>query len=318
MEPQPVKTELPPKKNPETKPGKAPETKPPQQEKATSTPDMTTPRGKLEAIANGTPASEVFAEPKPKEPKEQQPVEHAAETATTPQKIESSPESAPDKETMTKLLEESNALLLELRDMRLLVSAVATQAADTPLGNETRMDTLRMIRDMGHEALPPDQIPAVTKLQEKIMALNLPEATPQNSALIPIITKYNEMHPEAAVPQQVIDQIKSGQRDSATAVSQFMQSNPNLAQDVWKQLTNVDGFTGLHPTPENILQLSGLETTPENMKKAQEMFGAIVAMNPQEQIKAMDVLGPKLLTGALIMIFVTQMATGQEGGGGGH
>jgi|GEM_PF-702285 len=310
MEPAPAKTELPPKKNPETKPFPSVESadtasKPGKTAESTSlqSPDLTTPRGKLEAIANGTPASEVFAESKPEEPKTQE------------QSVKEAMESAPDREQMTKLLEETNALLLELRDMRLFVTAIATQAADTPLGNETRIDALRLIRDMGHEGLPPEKATAVTALQEKIKALNIPEAKPQNSALLPIISKYNETHPNAQIPQQIIEQIQTGQKDSASTVAQFMQSNPDLAQDVWKQLTNVDGFTGIHPTPENILALAGLPATPENTAKAQELFGTISRMNQQEQLGVMDIIGPKLLTGALLLIFVSQIATGQEGGG---
>lgn len=302
MEPIPAKTERPPKLNPESKPATGAETKPPQQEKPSAAIDTTTPHGVLEAIAGGTPASEVFAK------QDKALIEQTEKTSETP----------PDKEKVTKLLEESNALLLELRDMRLLVTAVATQAADTPLGNETRMDALRMVRDMKPDGVAPDQLPALTALQERLTDMNLPDAQPAESPLLPIISNYNEMHPDMAIPPEVVDQITTGERGAAESVAQFMQSHPDLAQDVWKQLTNVDGFTGLHPTPTNILQLSGLPTTPENMAKAEELFGMVRDMQPVYKEKITEALLPHMLGGALLLMFLSQTAMGGESGGGGH
>jgi len=290
MEPIPTKAEMPPKpKSPEAKPAATP-TMEHQKGKPVEKTTEVNARGTLEEIAKGTPVAEA--------------------TATG---VEDAP--MPDREQVSKLLEETNALLLELRDMRLLVSAVATQSADTPLGNETRLDALRMIRDMNLEGLPPDQTTAATVLQEKIRGLKLPDAKPENSALVSTITNYNEAHPNAAIPQEVIDQIKSGSRDTASTVAQFMQSNPELAQDVWKQLTNVDGFSGLNPNPTNILQLAGIATTPENLAKANEMFGTIANMTPAQKESIIAQLSPMLMGGALILMFFTQIATGQSEGG---
>lgn len=293
MEPAPIKAEMPPRPAAlEVKSTTPPTPKEQQGEKPTEKTTETSARSTLEAIANGTPVAEATA-----------------------LKVENVP--MPDREQVLKLLEETNALLLELRDMRLLVSAVATQAADTPLGNEMRIETLRMIRDMKTETVPPDQITAITILQEKIKGLHLPDANPKTSALIPIITTYNETHPDQTVPQTVIDQIQSGNRDTASTVAQFMQSNPDLAQDVWKQLTGVDGFSGLHPNATNVLQLAGIATTPENLAKANEIFGKAARMTPQQKESIITELTPMFMGGALILMFLTQTATGQ-GEGGGH
>jgi len=249
---------------------------------------MKSARGTLEKIAKGMPVSEA--------------------TGVA--------EQMPDKEAMTRLLSESNDLLLELRDMRLLVTAIATQSADTPLGNETKLEALRMIRDMKTDGLSPEQVTSVTKIQEEIRALSLPDVNPSDSALIPVISAYNEAHPDAAVPKEGLDQIASGNKDTATAVAGLMQSSPDLAADIWKQLTGVDGFSGLRPTPTNILQLAGIPTTPENMAKANEMFGVISKLPlAKQRVETDKLLGTAMLGGLMIMFF-TQLATGE--GGGGH
>lgn len=300
MEPVPTKAEMPPgKPTPEAKPAVAP----PLKEQRANTPteagkpaDKTqdgTARSTLESIANGTPVKE----------------------ATTP-KTESAP--TPDREKVNAMLAEANSLLLELRNMRLTITALASQAADTPLGNEMRMDTLRMIGKMNNADMPPDAVIKLDALQKQIAELKLPDAMPEQSALLPVIASYNEAHPDKAVPPQVVDQIKSGNRDAASSVAQFLQTNTDLAQPVWKELTGVEGFSGLHLTPSNVLELAKLPTTPENLAKANEMFGIMAKLPPKDQAGLVESLTPMVMVGALGLMFFTQIATGQGEGGGGH
>lgn len=249
-------------------------------------------RGQLEKIAKGTPVAEALSS-----------TEHV---------------SMPDREKMTATLTEANKLLLDLKDIRLLLSAVATQAADTPLGRETQVDVLKTIRDMKADAIPPEKLSQLTALQDQIKGMNLPEVLPESSALLTTVKEYNAAHPDKAVPQDIVSQIASGQKEGAATVAQLLQTNPDVAQTVWKQLTGIDGFTGLHPTPQNILELSGIAVTAESLAKAKELFGNVNKMSPQEKTSIMDQLYPAIMKSALILMFFTQMASSDQQSGGGH
>ncbi len=293
MEPAPIKAEMPPKLAPEAKPSAPVPAKeqPVPSEKSATSADATTPRGQLEAIAKGTPVKEATAQ--------------KAETVALP-----------DREKVDAILSEANTLLLDLRDMRFLLTAVASQAADTPLGNEMRLDTLRIIGKMSNADMPPEAVMKLDALQKQVTELKLPDPAPEKSALLPIIEVYNQAHPDKAVPAEVIDQIKSGSREASTTVAQFLQTNPDLAQPVWKELTGVEGFTGLHLTPTNVLELAKLPASPENVAKAKEMFGTIQKMSPAQQESLKDYLVPRAMFGAMLLMAVIQIGTGQ--GDGGH
>lgn len=244
-----------------------------------------TARATLEKIAAGTPVME----------------------ATTAQ-----PEALPSRETVNGILAEANGILLELRDMRLLVNAVATQAADTPLGNEVRLDALRSIEKMNTIGLPPDQAAQINALQEKIQALKLPPST--NDATLSLLSTYNEQHPDNPIPNTVIEAIRSGDKTAAESVAKMLQTNDALAQMTWKELTNTEGFTKLNLSPGIVLDLAGLPRSPENMKKAAELFGATQQFKePPSSFK--EQLGAGAMYGALAIMFFSQIALGQEGGG---
>jgi len=275
MEPAPISPELSPKPTPvEIKPTSPPkqETKPEQVEAARST---------LEKIANGTSVAE----------------------ATAP-KVEKTP--LPDREKVDALLSQANELLLDIKDMRLMLTAIASQSADTPLGNEVRMETLRMMGTMSNADMPPDAVIKLDALQKHIKELNLPNAKPENSALLPIIATYNKSHPSDPIPTTDL---------SAKTVAQLLQFNMDIAQPVWKELTGVEGFNGLHLSPTNILELAKLPQTPENLKKANDMFTTVKHMPQEQQATLKETLMPMLMGGALLLMFFTQITGVSEGGG---
>lgn len=225
------------------------------------------------------------------------------------------PENLPSREAVDALLHEANTLLLELRDMRLLVTSLATQAVDTPLGNEVRLDALRSIATMSPEGLPPEVATHVAALTEKIKALNLPAPKPEESATFKLVSAYNEQHQDKPIPAEVVEQIKTGRKGASESLAQMLQTNDDLANMAWKELTGKEGFTKLTPTPEVMLALAGFEPTPENLKKAQEIFGMAKGMK-EPTPGFMDQAMPMLMYGALGIMFITQIATGEQGGGG--
>lgn len=281
MEPAP-NPELPKKPIPEAKPATPPK-KDVSAEKPMSPPG--TARRTLEEIASGKSVIE----------------------ATKPQ------ENLPSREAVTALLNEGNILLLDTKDMRLWTNAVATQAADTPLGNEVRMTALKSMLSIKTDGLPPEQANQMTELQAKIKSLNLPDKKPEDSAVVSVITSYNEAHPDSPVPQEVIDRIKSGHLESSEAVATLLQSNPDLAKATWKELTGVEDFSGLNPSPEAMLDLAGIPKSPENVAKAQEIFGSVKQM--KEPGIMWDGFAMNFMYFALFLQFFNAIALGESGGG---
>ncbi len=227
-------------------------------------------------------------------------------------------ENTPSRETVSALLTEANTLLLELRDMRLLMTSLATQAADSPLGNEVRLDALRNLQTMDTRGLPPEQAAQVTLFQDKIKALKLPDAKPDTSSALPLIARYNETHPDSPVPPEVIEQIQSGKREAAETVAQMLQTNDDLAAMTWKELTGVEGFTRLTPTPGTMLDLAGIPKTDENMKKASEIFSSASQAMKEQGPSFKDQAMAGIMYGALAIMFLSQLTTGGEQGGGHH
>ncbi len=258
----------------------------------TKSPSKGASRKTLEDIAAGKPVAEAIAP-----------------------KVEQVP--LPDREVVSQLLAEANSLLLDLKDLRILMAAVAAQGADTPLGNEMRVDTLRMISAMRNENMPPESVVKLAELQKKIGDLKLPPAKPEESQLLQTISKYNEAHPDKVVPAEVLDQLKSGQVEAPQMAAQLLQSNTELAAEVWKGLTGQENFTGFNPTPENILALTQLDPTPENLEKMKAVFGT--AKQAKESFDFVGKVIPGMMMGALAIMFITQISgIDQSGGGGGH
>lgn len=251
-------------------------------------------RGTLEKIAKGTPVLEATAAPVMEAP--------------------------PNREAASALLSEANGILLDLKDMRLLVNSIATQAADTPLGNELRYDALRAIATMETEGLASEPAAKLVELQGKIKALNLPPAIPEASALIPLIEGYNATHQDKPLPADIVMSIKKGDRAVAPSVAQLLQTNNDLAAMTWKELTGVDGFTKLSPSPSVMLDLSGLPKTPENMKKANDMFSDIKKMNkPPSDFGDKAIMGiVYAATGLQAFIQIAMPEASSGGGGHGH
>jgi hypothetical protein len=279
-----------------------------------------------EVAAGPKPEMKVTASPVVKETPEVKPSEahKPGEAHATLEKIASGvpvleatakPEYSLNKEAAEKILKETNELLLDAKDMRLLVTAVASQAADTPLGNEMKVDALRMIGKMSNSELSPEGVLKLDGIQKQIAELGLPEAKPEQSALLTTIDAHNLAHPDQAIPPEVSDQIRSGKQDVAPTIAQLVQTNTAFGQEVWKQVTGVEGFTKLTPTPEIILDLTGLEKTPENLAKANAMFGKVQEMAQKPGF--IENVMPGIMLSMLLIMFVSQIATG-EGGGGGH
>ncbi len=219
------------------------------------------------------------------------------------------------REQAMQLLNEANALLLDMKDLRLLVSSIATQAADTPLGKEMQMETLRMLKEIPVDGVSPDLALRLTALQTKLTALPIPDANPLDNPLISTIQQFNITHPDSRVPEELLSQIQSGDVKSPELIAQILQSNQPLAQIVWKELTGKEEFKGFNPQPDIMLKLAGIEVNDENMKKAKAIFASALPIKEKPDLTGKLMSGA--LVGALTVMFVSQMAApeGQQQGG---
>lgn len=218
------------------------------------------------------------------------------------------------KEQATQLLNEANALLLDMKDMRLLISSLATQAIDTPLGNHLQMETLLMLKNIRPDSLSPELAPRLIALQTKLNELPLKTPNPADNPLITTIQHYNITHPDSRVPEELLAKIQSSDVKSPELVTQILESNQPLAQVVWQELTGKPDFKGFTPTPELMLDLSGFPHTKENLEKAQAILPA--SMPLKEKSDMIGKLMSGVLVGALGIQFVSQMAApeGQQSG----
>lgn len=229
--------------------------------------------------------------------------------------LETVTEQTVSKEQALQLLNEANALLLDMKDLRLLVSSLATQTADTPLGRQMQMETLRMLKEITPDSVAPELAPRLKALQEKLTALPIPVANPADNPLISTIQQYNITHPDSRVPEELLVKIQSGDVKSPELIAQILQSNQPLAQTVWKELTGND-FKGFAPTKEIMLDLAGFEHTPTNLEKAQAIVDQTIPLKEKPDVTSKLMSGA--LIGALTIMFVSQMATPEGQPQGGH
>ena len=215
------------------------------------------------------------------------------------------------KETAMQILTEANALLLDMKDLRLVISSLATQSADTPLGNQMRMETLLMLKEIAPESVDPQLAPRLAALQEKLSALPLSKANPTENPLVSIIQEYNISHPHQRVPEELLAKIQSGDVKSSEILVKILESNKPLAQVVWKELTQKQNeFKGFNPQPDTMLELAGLPLTKENMKKAEAIFASALPLKEKPNLVSTMMSG--VVSGALLLMFISQMAGGDQ------
>ena len=225
--------------------------------------------------------------------------------------VVSSENPAISKEMAMQLLKEANALLLDMKDLRLFISSLATQSADTPLGDQMRMEALIMLKEIAPDSVDPQLAPRLAALQEKLSALPLSKANPAENPLVSIIQEYNISHPHQRVPEELLAKIQSGDVKSSEILVKILESNKPLAQVVWKEMTNdPNEFKGFNPQPDTMLELAGLPLTKENMKKAEAIFASSLPLKEKPNMVSTIMSG--VVSGALLLMFVSQMASSDQ------
>lgn len=225
--------------------------------------------------------------------------------------LETIAEQTVSKEQAMQLLHEANALLLDMKDVRLLISSLATQSADTPLGDQMRMEILVMLKEIAADSVDPQLAPRLAALQEKLSALPLSKANPADNPLVSIIQEFNISHPNQRVGEELLAKIQSGDVKSSEIIAKILESNQPLAHVVWKELTqDPNEFKGFNPQPDTMLELAGLPLTKENMKKAEAIFASALPLKEKPSMVSTIMSG--VVSGALLLMFVSQMAAGDQ------
>lgn len=267
----------------------APEAPTPAPEKS---PTLDDARGALQKIADG--------------PKEE--TTQAEQTA----------ELGPDKEKVDAMLSQGTQLLLDAGDKRATLTALAHQAAPTPLGMELRRDVIQSIAEMKPNNLTPEQAKTLAGLQNDIALLNMPKTDPARSEFAKFLEEYSTQNPEKAVPPSIIEAVRTNKLDRATQMANILQSDTTLSAKLNEQfkgdraepLSNV-------ATPEGLLKAAGISTTPENTAKATKLLEPPPMPDPKSLKSMTEFVMPTLMGVALASMFMNQF-TGTGEGGGGH
>ena len=269
-------------------------------------------RTSLEKIAAGPPPEEAGQGEQAKQETQTMPEKPSDQTETP---TNATAELGPKREDVNKILGQSSQLLLDTGDHRVLLAALAKETAPTPLGNELRRDTLRMIAELKGDKMTPEQQGALTQLQKDIESLNLPASDPANSEFAKFLETYGKEHPDKAVSPQLIEAIRTNKTDAAPVMAQVLQSDTGLSAALWGEMKGENQTAPMVTSPEALIKTAGLEESPENLAKAQKLFTPERIKQP---VNVMDMVTPALMGSAMLIMMLSQLAAGEGGQSPGH
>lgn len=225
----------------------------------------------------------------------------------------------PDKEKADTILTAGTQLLLDAGDKRAVLTALAHQAAPTPLGTELRRDVIRSIAEMKPDKLTPEQTESLASLQKDIAALNVPKTDAARSEFAKFLEDYSRENPDKAIPASIIEAVRTNKLDRAQQMANILQSDSTLSAKLNEQ------FKGESPeplanvaTPDGLLTAAGLAATPENTAKATKLLEPPPMPDPKSLKNMTDYIMPTLMGVALVSMFMNQFTGGGGEGGGGH
>lgn len=275
-------------------------------------------RPTLENIAKPTPSTSVpeFPAPAPEKPPTPENAREALKDIATRPKPEEAGELGPDREKVDAMLSQGTQLLLDAGDKRATLTALAHQAASTPLGMELRRDVIQSIAEMKPDKLSPEQAKTLTVLQNDIAALNMPKTDPARSEFAKFLEEYSSQNSDCAIPASIIEAIRTNKLDRADHMANILQSDTTLSAKLNEQfkgdrtepLANV-------ATPEGLLAASGLPATAENTTKAAKLLEPPRPPDPKSLKRMSDFVMPTLMGVALVSMFMNQLTGSGEGGG---
>lgn len=205
-----------------------------------------------------------------------------------------------------QILTNASQLYLDAGDSRLLLTALASQTASSPLASEFRKDVLTMIGN--------SNLPGFEDLKKQVADLAIPKKDPAQSEFVAFIGRYNSTHPGGELPQELTNAIKTGQVDSANEVAQTLQENSALSESLWTEMIGKDKPRPQMTNASGLLTAAKLEANETNRAKAEKLFAPLKV---KKDIKLGDLV-PSVLAGAMLLSFVMQLATTESGQSQGH
>ena len=231
--------------------------------------------------------------------------------APTPPKTEA-PRPVPAKELSTqqevnKALEETADMLLQLRDKRIAIAALARQAGEgkmTPLGDEFRYDTIKNI-------LNDEKIGETVK--SPLNRLAMPEQ-PQTGAMEQFLAAHTDTFPPDAVSRIMLE-VKGG-RMTYGELATMMQQHAPVREPFYQALLG-EGHKPLN-TGKDLLAAANLDASKDNLRLLDETFDPNKLMHQGGGMDKTLVIGLVFLLGTTSMNMVLQDAPHQQQGGAGH
>lgn len=277
----------------------------------------------LKDLAQPTPAAPASAESPPHPPEKPPELKNARsvlqEIAAGPQP-EQTAELGPNKEKVNSILTAGTQLLLDAGDHRATLTALARQAAPTPLGTELRRDVIHAIAEMKPTKLTPEQTATLTNLQKDIAALELPKTDSAKSEFAKFLEEYSQQNPDKAIPAPIIEAVRTNRLDRAAQMANILQSDTTLSAKLNEQFKGdrIEPLANV-ATPDGLLKAAGLSATPENMANATKLLEPPPPPDPKSTRKISDMAMSTLMFACLATMFMSQFTgSGGSEAGGGH
>lgn len=234
-------------------------------------------------------------------------------------KPEQTAELGPNKEKVDSILSQGSQLLLDAGDRRATLTALAHQAAPTPLGMELRRDVVQAIAEMKLTKLTPEQTATLTSLQKDIAALDMLKTDPARSEFAKFLDEYSTENPDKAIPAPIIEAIRTNKLDRAAEMANILQTDSKLSAKLNEQFKG-DRTEPLNnvATPDGLLKAAGLPATPENTANVAKLLEPPPPPDPKSAHAISDFVMPTLMGVALVSMFLNQFTGSGESGGGGH
>ncbi len=211
-------------------------------------------------------------------------------------------ESSLPREQVNELLTQTGEVLLEVKDTRVLLAALARASSDSRLGNALRRDSVRMIASLDPEMVPEALRPRLEELKTKSAPL-LARAGGKDSEFADFLSEYSQKNPDRAVPPGVIDSLRQGLVNTPELVAQAIGSDPTLKEAL---LTELGISQGQLSKPEGVIASLGLAATPETISQASFLFAPKASERPIQTM-----IFPSILAGGLTLMFLSHFMSSQ-------
>ena len=220
---------------------------------------------------------------------------------TTPQEPESV-EKVAERETIQKSLAEIGKLLLELKDTRIILIALAKKAGNSPLADEMRKSLVVSLSETTIDAGKNKKVKAELKTaQDKVKSMQLVEPPFAGSAFESILQKMK-------IPEDTMKSIKDsiGKKEASLPeiINELLHSK-EFGEKLKAELYGEQG-AGFPKTNGDIVRaVSGAEPTQKQLKTMKDMMNRKPETEPLGKLER---IGMSIMLGAVLVQLMAQFS----------